>query len=194
MWLLHPIYPSRIISCASMFLLYPFSYTCSVVNKKLKFIHGSVFDKLIWRTTIGTMSFLFGTAQFSLWASGVVYYDYIVTNSINSLLIGSRCIPNGTHTNHCWANLTHDSKFIKTSDSWFKRTYGIMYDTYIRTEILHQLSSVGLAQALPNYFRVVCVPSIESWNCYTHETMIMNHSDLYKVYYKYLLFIIIILG
>ena len=32
---------------------------------------------------------------------GAVNYDYIVTNSINSLLIGSRCIPNGTHTNHC---------------------------------------------------------------------------------------------
>ena len=29
---------------------------------------------------------------------GAVNYDYIVTNS---LLIGSRCIPNGTHTNHC---------------------------------------------------------------------------------------------
>ena len=28
-------------------------------------------------------------------------YDYIVTNSINSLLIGSKCIPNGAHTNHC---------------------------------------------------------------------------------------------
>ena len=34
---------------------------------------------------------------------GTVNYDYIVTNSINSLLIDSRCtcIPNGTHTNHC---------------------------------------------------------------------------------------------
>ena len=41
------------------------------------------------------------TAQFSLRASGAVNYDYIVTNGINSLLIGSRCIPNGTHTNHC---------------------------------------------------------------------------------------------
>ena len=30
-----------------------------------------------------------------------VNYDYIVTNSINSLLIDSRCIPNGAHTNHC---------------------------------------------------------------------------------------------
>ena len=32
---------------------------------------------------------------------GIVNYDYIVTNSINCLLIGSRCIPNGAHTNHC---------------------------------------------------------------------------------------------
>ena len=28
-------------------------------------------------------------------------YMYIVTNNIYSLLIGSRCIPNGAHTNHC---------------------------------------------------------------------------------------------
>ena len=62
-------------------------------------MHTSIFDKLIWRT-IGPKSFLiaFGTAQFSLCASGAVNYDYIVTNSINSLLIGSRCIPNGAHT------------------------------------------------------------------------------------------------
>ena len=39
-------------------------------------------------------------------------YDYIVTNSINSLLIVSRCIPNGTHY---WANLAHTSKLIKNS-------------------------------------------------------------------------------
>ena len=32
---------------------------------------------------------------------GTINYDYIVTNSINSLLISSRCIPNGAHTNHC---------------------------------------------------------------------------------------------
>ena len=32
---------------------------------------------------------------------GAINYDYIVTNSISSLLIGSRCIPNGAHTNHC---------------------------------------------------------------------------------------------
>ena len=47
------------------------------------------------------MSFLFGTGQFSLWASGTVNYDSIVTNSINCLLIGSRCIPNGSHTTLC---------------------------------------------------------------------------------------------
>ena len=60
----------------------------------------SVFNKLIW-CTIGPKSFLFGTAQFSLWADGAVNYDYIVTNSINALLISSRRIPNGAHTNHC---------------------------------------------------------------------------------------------
>ena len=35
-------------------------------------------------------SYLFGP-------DGIVNYDYIVTDSINSLLIGSRCIPNGAH-------------------------------------------------------------------------------------------------
>ena len=41
-------------------------------------------ELLIWHCTTGP--------------DGTDYYDYIVTNSINSLLIGSRCIPNGTHT------------------------------------------------------------------------------------------------
>ena len=43
-------------------------------------IVASVFDKLIW-CTIDPKSFLFGTTEFSLWASGTVNYDYIVTNS-----------------------------------------------------------------------------------------------------------------
>ena len=73
-----------------------------------------VFDKLIWHT-IGPKSFLFAIAQFSLWARCVVNYDYIVANSISSLLIGSRCVPNGAHTNYCWANLAHASKHIKNS-------------------------------------------------------------------------------
>ena len=56
-------------------------------------------------------SSLFGT-------DGIVNYDYIVTSSINCLLIiiGSRYIPNGTHTNHCGANLAHASKYSKNSD------------------------------------------------------------------------------
>ena len=58
------------------------------------------FDKGQWRT-IGPKSFLFAPALFSLWPDGAGNYDYIITNSINSLLIGSRCIFNGTRTNHC---------------------------------------------------------------------------------------------
>ena len=72
------------------------------------------YSELVWRT-IGSKSFLFGTAEFSLWASGAGNYDYIITNSINSLLIGSRCIPNGAHTNHCLTNLARASKLIKNS-------------------------------------------------------------------------------
>ena len=45
------------------------------------YMYISVFDKLIWRT-IGLKSFLFGTAWFSLWASGAVNYDYIVLTAI----------------------------------------------------------------------------------------------------------------
>ena len=44
---------------------------------------------------------------------GAVSYDYVVTNSIKSLLIGSRCIPIGTHTNHfepIWPMLQNVSK------------------------------------------------------------------------------------
>ena len=59
------------------------STLCKLVQDMITMVHTNVFDKLIWRT-IGPKSFLFGTAQFSLWASGTVNYDYIVTNSINS--------------------------------------------------------------------------------------------------------------
>ena len=47
---------------------------------------------------------------------GTVTCNYIITNSINSLLIASKCIPNGAHTNHCRANLAHASNLIKNSD------------------------------------------------------------------------------
>ena len=46
-------------------------------------------ELLIWHCTVLSL------------ASGAISYDCIVTNSINCLLIGSRCIPNGTHTNYC---------------------------------------------------------------------------------------------
>ena len=47
-----------------------------------------------WPKYLAQYSSLFGP-------DGAVNYDYIVTNSINVLLIGSKCIPNGAHTNHC---------------------------------------------------------------------------------------------
>ena len=71
----------------------------SAMNAHVPYTGISIFDKLIWHT-IAPKNFLFGTAQFSLWANGTVNYDYIVTNSIKSLLIGSRCIPNGIHINY----------------------------------------------------------------------------------------------
>ena len=46
---------------------------------------------------------------------GAGNYDYIVTNSINCLLIGSRCIPNGAHTNivePIWPMLQNLSKTL----------------------------------------------------------------------------------
>ena len=40
--------------------------------------------------------------QSSLFGSdGTDNHDYIVTNSINSLLIGSKCITKGAHNKHC---------------------------------------------------------------------------------------------
>ena len=62
-----------------------------------KYMYISVFDKFIW-CTIGSKSSLHSSL---FRPDEAVNYDYIVTNSIKSLLIGSRCIPNGAHTNHC---------------------------------------------------------------------------------------------
>ena len=60
----------------------------------------SVFDKLICRKMDQRASYL--ALHSSLFGpDGTVNYDYIVTNSINFLLIGSRCLPKGAHTNHC---------------------------------------------------------------------------------------------
>ena len=66
---------------------------------------------------IGSLkSFLFGIIQLFL---SQMAHDYIVTNSINinSSLIGSRCIPNGTHTNHQFRPYSNN---IKTSDRGIK--------------------------------------------------------------------------
>ena len=57
-------------------------------------------ELLIWHCTYSS---LFGP-------DGTVNYDYIATNIINSLLIDLICIPNDTHTNHCWAKLAYASK------------------------------------------------------------------------------------
>ena len=46
--------------------------------------HSTVFLISLYGRTIGPKSFLFGTAQFSVWASGAINYDYVVTNSITS--------------------------------------------------------------------------------------------------------------
>ena len=99
----------RLITCTTK--------TCGTTTCTCTYMYISVFDKLIWRT-FGPKNFLFGTAQFSLWVNGTVDYDYIVTNSIKSSLIGSRCIPNGTATgntsDHFSANLAHDQNLSKT--------------------------------------------------------------------------------
>ena len=74
-----------------------------------------VFDKLIHVWCTQRASYL--VLHSSLFESdGAVNYDCIVTYSINSLLIGSRCISNGTHTRDCCANSAHASKHIKKSD------------------------------------------------------------------------------
>ena len=51
---------------------------------------GNVFDKLIWCTIGPTTSYLALHSSF-FGPDGTVNCDYIITNSINSLLIGSRC-------------------------------------------------------------------------------------------------------
>ena len=66
------------------------------------------------------------TSHLALYSSlfrpyGAVNYHYIVTNTINSLLIGSRCIPNGTLTNplKMYQNYdTHTSSQMVESVLW----------------------------------------------------------------------------
>ena len=65
----------------------------------------SVFDKLIWAYQI-TVSYLeLHSSHFGPDGAVTCSYSGIITNSIDSLLIGSLCIPNGAHINRCLANL-----------------------------------------------------------------------------------------
>ena len=88
----HMLYIQVMCKCTYRLCVHVHTYRL-YVHVHIGYMYISVFDKLI-----GPKSFLFGTVQFSLWASGTVNY---ATNSIKTLLIGSRCIPNGAHTNHC---------------------------------------------------------------------------------------------
>ena len=55
-----------------------------------------------------------------------VNYDYIITNSINCLLISSRGIPNGAHTNDwpIWPMLQNVSKIL-----WCVHVYIVIIET-----------------------------------------------------------------
>ena len=66
----------------------------------LNFNNGAPQELLIWHSTFLSLG-------------QMVQLIMIITNSINSSLIGSRCITNGTHTNHCLAKLAHASKPVK---------------------------------------------------------------------------------
>ena len=94
-----------------------------------------VFDKLIGTPLAQRASYvahhnsLFGP-------DGAGNYDYIVTNSINSLLIGSRCISNGAYTNHCWANLAQASKLTLSFKKMFFITCIIYNIIFIIKNIL----------------------------------------------------------
>ena len=50
-------------------------YLMLYISREYKQCEVSLFDKLIW-CTIGPKGFLFGTAEFSLWASGAGNYNY----------------------------------------------------------------------------------------------------------------------
>ena len=54
-----------------------------------------IIDKLTCAPLAHRASCLLGLHSFLFGPDGAVIYDYIITNSINSLLIGSKCIPNG---------------------------------------------------------------------------------------------------
>ena len=75
---------------------------------------------------------LFYTCVILLWHVGEgPVPTVLVTNSINCLLIGSRCISTGAHTNHCWANLARVSKLIKNSVMYVYCAFHIAWNSYV---------------------------------------------------------------
>ena len=65
------------------------------------------------------------------WASGAVNYEYVVTNSINSQLIGSRCIPNGTIVEPIWPILQNLSKTLDCPDTMLLRNTIVMQEVVL---------------------------------------------------------------
>ena len=68
----------------------------------------------VYGTPLAAKSFLFGTAQFSL----------------IPMLIGSRCIPDGTHTNPIWSMLQNLSKTLYT------------YSNYVHIHTAHRYQEI----------------------------------------------------
>ena len=102
-----------ILACRPVFLISSYSASTPLAH---------------WSSYLAQYSSLFGP-------DGAFNYDFNVTNSINCLLIGSRCLSNGTHAGHCWANLAYASKHIKNSnvDTWcnYKLQWCIVYIQYM---------------------------------------------------------------
>ena len=69
----------------------------------------------VWSAVVFLIS-LYGTPLFQR-ASYLALHSSLFgpDGTVNYVLIGSRCIPNGIHSNHCRANLAHASKRIKNS-------------------------------------------------------------------------------
>ena len=75
-------------------------YMCTCTCTRIC-IHVSVFLISSYGTSLALRASYLALHSSLFGPDGAVNYDYIVTNSINSLLIVSTCIPNDAHTNHC---------------------------------------------------------------------------------------------
>ena len=82
--------------------MYKCMYVCTYVCKKTMYLctYVSVFLISSYGAPLAQRDSYLAQHSSLFGPDGVVNYDCIVTNSINSLLIGSKCIPNGTYTNY----------------------------------------------------------------------------------------------